>query len=266
MTSRDRPVAASHLVREERPGPGHQLPAREPQPTRPGRAVGGLPLAPDPGQLPVRRACADQVRPDGGDPLGQALHELDVGWVTSSTFAMMRHCATAPASRRVVSRSAPCPCQWVRDGVDQAGSGQASAADRSRRTCRRAPQPAPPPLPGPPGRPCALGIADQPRDGGGGRTRPRLSHRRAPSGSMTRSSARSRVLAPVGPPDRRALEIHVPAQQWMPSESNIREIENQRSETTRSNTPVHCQVELASSQSPAPARRAPPHGAPGHRS
>ena len=73
-----RPVAPPHLVRKIGPAPRHQIPAREPQPTRPACAVAGVPLPPDPGQLAERRVAVHQVRAGGGDTLRQTLHELHV--------------------------------------------------------------------------------------------------------------------------------------------------------------------------------------------
>ncbi len=73
-----RPVASPHLVRKIGPAPRHQIPAREPQPTRPACAVAGVPLAPVPGQLAERRVAVHQVRARGGDTLCQTLHELHV--------------------------------------------------------------------------------------------------------------------------------------------------------------------------------------------
>ena len=73
---------------------------------------------------------------------------------------------------------------------------------------------------------------------------------------MTRSSARSLVSHPSGRQTGGRWKFTY-QHSSVPPESNIWETENQRWETTRSTTPVHCQAELTSSQSPrASASRA----------
>jgi hypothetical protein len=73
-----RSVAPPDLVRKLNPAPRHQIPAGEPQPTPPARAVAGVTLAPIPGQLAERRVTVHQVRTRGSDTLRQTLHELQV--------------------------------------------------------------------------------------------------------------------------------------------------------------------------------------------
>ncbi len=74
----DQPVAPPYLVWEKGPPPRHQIRARKPQPTRPGGAIAGMPLAPVPGQLAKRRFAVHQVQAFGGDALRQTLYELHV--------------------------------------------------------------------------------------------------------------------------------------------------------------------------------------------
>lgn len=99
-----RPVAPPHLARKIGPAPRHQIPAREPQPTRPARAVAGVPLAPDPGQLPYDASALISSGRVAVTRCARPCMSCTSAAVTSSKFVIVRHCARTPQSRPTVFR------------------------------------------------------------------------------------------------------------------------------------------------------------------